>query len=362
MGILKQRMHSISILKILKCLSTNIMDEEFRKWMFAYKHSPNIIKIEHLGTQNMDKIIYHICFDSEVNGFFAMWRYSLHCLEFSEFYGFVPVVEWGSKTVYYEPAGIDGIMNAFEYYFAPISDIDIDEIKNSAKIVNAHPGRDYTPTMPLPNYTSNTELIEKYVYLCRKYLRIRPYILDRINIDIQNLLLGKKTLAVHVRGVEWGNIKGHPQKPNLQKYINDINNAIQKYHFTQIFLATDSNDTIEYFRKSFNIPVIYYGDVARAQNGSNILAIYDKSTKRNQNAFLLGYEVLRDMFTMVACNSIIAGTSNISVAVLVYKELNCERFEYIKIYDTEVVHRGISPSKAIKKMRKQVYHSNYKGK
>ena len=98
-----------------------------------------------------------------------------------------------------------------------------------------------------------------------------------MDLEISQLLKEKKTLAVQVRGVEWGDVKGHPIPPSLEVYVEEIDKAINQCDFEQIFLATDSDETVEFISNKYPGKVVVYSDVARAPKGSKTLAIFDTS-------------------------------------------------------------------------------------
>jgi len=91
--------------------------------------------------------------------------------------------------------------------------------------------------------------------------------------------------------------------------------------------------------------------VARAAKGSKTLAIFDNSIKRENNKFLLGYEVLRDMTALSLCDGLIATYSNISLAAEINKISREEKYEYKYIFNPEVNKSGLSPNKAVEKMK-----------
>ena len=64
----------------------------------------------------------------------------------------------------------------------------------------------------------------------------------------------------------------------------------------------------------------------------------------------MGYEVLRDMLTLTACQGLIASYSNISLAVDITKKSYDEKFEYKKIINAQISTTGVSVKKKVKQM------------
>ena len=59
------------------------------------------------------------------------------------------------------------------------------------------------------------------------------------------------------------------------------------------------NDTIEATKERYKNEIVSYTDVLRSKAGSKTLAIFDSSISRKMNNYLMGYEVLRDMFKCI---------------------------------------------------------------
>ena len=106
-----------------RCLK-NINDPNYWKLVKGYYEigdSASVL-IEHKGEKYPDKIIYHIGFcmpDNkrtvvrDISGLCALLRKTLLSMTFPDALGMFPVIEWGSKSVYYDP-GMDPVTrNAF---------------------------------------------------------------------------------------------------------------------------------------------------------------------------------------------------------------------------------------------------------
>ena len=187
------------------------------------------------------------------------------------------------------------------------------------------------------------------------YIHIKESLYDDLYNQIKSLLKEKKTVAVHVRGIEWGEIKGHPIPVALEEYCRRIDIAIEKYEFEQIFLATDSEDTVRYFSKRYGNTVVCYNDVLRSESGSKTLVIFDSNVKRKNNYYWLGYEVLKDMLTLSFCGGLVAGLSHVSLAAEVFKKSRGEEYEYKNMVDQKVQKSGMQVSKAVSLMRKNKF-------
>lgn len=345
MGKLKQK------LKRMKCMKGIILyrqyqhNKDLRQVIDAYNNKQSILFEEETVKLNNENKILYIMFDKETSGFFACWLWCLTHLYYAEKYNLIPYIDWTEKNAYFEENGINGTKNPFEYYFQQVSSLSLEEAKsstNKVKIVNA-----------MVNTYSIEDSYQELAKINKRYMRLHESIQREITNSIHQLLGNKKTLAVHVRGVEWGNIAGHPVPLSLDKYIEKVDEAIEKEKFEQIFLATDSEDTIEYLSNKYKDKIVFYNDVARASKGSKALALFDESIKRKNNHYLLGLEVLRDMMTLAACQGLIAGYSNISAAAIITKMSNEETYDYKYIFKQKINSKGVTTEKAVEKMKKE---------
>ena len=314
------------------------------------KGENDVLNFKHFGDLYNNKNVYYMCFDDHVMGFFAYWKRGLVGLAFAEKYSLVPVIDWTENSPYYEKEGVDGIYNPFEYYYEPLSDVKVEDINHCQNVAffNMFSTEKLAKSLAYGNETDE----EFFAELVKKYYRVKKPLKDQLDLQINELLCEKKTLAVQIRGVEWGNVKGHPIPPSLEEYVEEIDKAIEQFGFEQIFLATDSEETVEFISNKYPKKVVVYSDVARAPKGSKKLAIFDNSIKRDNNNYLLGYEVLRDMLTLAACQGLIASYSNISLAVEITKVSYDEVFEYKKIIKTQINTKGVSVNKAVKNMER----------
>jgi len=343
---LKEKIKSWNNPVIKKLLFTRRLfkDENFASWVNDYDTCNTIVKFEELGKENQEKVLFFIEFNQPEFGFFAYWKFGLAAIAFAERYGFVPVIDWTDQGPYYVDSGIDGKTNPFEYFFDPITEIRIQEARKSFNVVFANP-RTYR-NIAL-RYEEDKDL-NLFSNLVKKYYVLREPLKIRLDNEIEKLLNDKKTLGIQIRGVDWGNIEGHPIPPSLEKYVEEIDKAIAQCGFEQIFLATDAEETVEFISNKYPNKVVVYKDVARAPKGSKTLAIFDNNIKRENNGFLLGYEVLRDMLTLASCQGLVASYSNVSFATEVTKKSWDAEFEYKHIIKADINKKGMSSEKAIK--------------
>lgn len=326
------------------------IDEQTTNW-FADLNLADVLKFEHLGPENPDRNLYLIEKSDYSAGFFWLWKAMLQRIDYAEKYNLTPVMIWGEKTVYKDP---NGNPNPFEDYFQPLSGISAESALHSANVVRPKWNLDGTwklKTSASYDLAGLEKDLDRYVELQKKYVRLQPQVEEQIQGELRGLLQGKKTLAVHIRGVEWGNIKGHPIPVGLEAYMQLIDAAVEQHGFQQIFLATDSDDTVAAMRRRYGESLVCFQDVARAKAGSHTLVIFDQQSIKETSPFRMGYEVLRDMMALAESQGLIAGLSNISLAARVWKKAADGEYEYLHMIQNQIQTKGIQPAKATRQMR-----------
>ena len=91
---------------------------------------------------------------------------------------------------------------------------------------------------------------------------------------------------------------------------------MKEYAFQRIFLATDDVDTVNLFKKEFGEKLLTYADVTRSDG--EVSVAFSEAGRMNHH-YLLGQEVLRDMYTLAKCDGLIAGKSQVSICAYIQK-------------------------------------------
>lgn len=311
--------------------------EEYRDVLYDYVNTDNVVWFSELGEKNDDRRFLYISVgekddhsDASTTGFFALlMKYGLQRLDFADKYNLEPYIFWGPDTPYAEDISIYEKTNVFEYYFENITKQTKEEIlsskfvcKSCASHVLSLTGR-YRDSI----YEQEEDELIRYAYLYRKYIKLNYQTQKYINENVNWILKEKKTLGVHYRGIEWSNLKGHPIPPSLDEYFDIISKCLEEDRYEQIFLATESEDTVMAFKEKFGEKVVLYTDVARTKSGSTQLVIFNDNQKSIQyKRYNMGLEVLRDAYTLVACRGFIGGISQVSYAVRYIKRSIGEKF------------------------------------
>lgn len=312
-------------------------DKEFVKEVLDIGKDPLRIKINCLGEKNPGRLIY-ICQTAGCDGLFAELRYILAEIYFAVEFGMIPVVLIPPTSCYCEQYPVNGTMNPFEYYFEKVSDVTLeDALQSKAVVEHNYYQRLYIESKCNMNsgYLPSEEYIQIMAQLVKQYLHLNEFCKESIKSDINETIGNKITLGVHVRGADFKrNYKNHPNMVSIEEYVQVVEKQMKRGGFEQIFLATDDSIALEMFQKTFSNKIVYYKDVIRTDGNETVMRSINK---RANHHYKLGYEVLRDMYTLSECQGIVAGLSNVSIFSRIVKMSHDKDFSI-----REYLNKGIN--------------------
>jgi hypothetical protein len=279
------------------------------------------------GDLNKDKPLYLIKKDSGHNAAFgAYYLQTVMYLAIADFFGFTPVVEWKSLMLQKDDHAPGGD-NIFEYFYEQPCGISVDEAMNSYHVALAT-GHSIVPQETYYDVVLN-DTFSLYGKSAERLLRLTPPIQAYVSERVNSILEGKKTLGVHVRGGGYKTANNyHAVGVEPTEHLAEAKKAVAEHGFERIFLATDEEDVVKMFKDAFGQMVVYYGDVVRNPPGvvaEVLMTTMDKTKPRPDHGYRLLFEVLADVYTLAACQGLIAGLTNVPMAA-VYA--NGDRFEY----------------------------------
>lgn len=349
---LKERLKSNELIHYLGIAWKMRKDENFREKLLTLYNKPDVLMFKHLGSENPDRGIYLLYANSAKRGFFSLFNLVLDGLEFADYYNLTPVVEFGKETIYQEENGIDGVMNSFEYYFKQPSDVNLASARKSKNVVFyefAHrklaiPDFNLTVGASLKDDKKMEDYLNRRAVLIRKYIRFSDRAKAYLDDSVEPLMGGKKTLGVHVRGTDMNaGYNGHAKVVTPTEYLEAAKKAFKAGGFEQVFLATDEAAVIKLFKDEFGERLVYFKDILRSEDGQ---ALHFSQNTREHHKYLLGLEVLKDMYALAVSDGLVAGISNVSLAARMMKKSVGKEYEHIDILSHGFNQTNISMMKS----------------
>jgi len=286
-----------------------------------------------------------VCLSRRV-GFFALFFQVLGHIYQAEQENLVPVVFFGSSCLYWSDKGYNGHEdNAWEYYFEPVSQFSIEDVfeqplerlkyasihEYSEVDITHNPPEEYTGDLPgsilvpqnvkVTNCWSDFDPGQEEIHeerraifydLIHRRIKIKPSILSKIDDFHQRHFVDAIVIGVHMRGTERSvEVTGWYSKPHLDEavYMREVDRALKQFPKAKIFLATDTEATVEKFRSRYNDRLLTY-DAQRAEEGN--------SPHLQFGGAVLGEQVLIEAMLLSKTCFLIHGISNVAFAALCF--------------------------------------------
>lgn len=311
--------------------------------------SPDSFVVQNEGSDEPDKWVYRIDLNGEysTNGFCSLLLDTLKYLYFADTYQMTPIVIWGKKTLYYDPE-IQDENNAFQYYFKPVSELDSAGC-TFKKIVNYKKADKFIQDKR--DYDTHVAKDTGLQYILQKYIVFNENTKLKIVNAVNSASLNHKTLGVHVRATDFNaGYNHHPIPIHPEEYLEVAEKVFNEKHYDRVFLATDDESVIELFRSKFVDKLYYHQDIYRSKDGSPVHYGGTGGT-RAKHKYMLGIDILKDVFTLGNCDALIAGKSNVSECAQIIRAVYGE-YDYLNILFKGVNQNNKSSRKKIKRRMK----------
>lgn len=328
MSVLQKVINRHEKLKLLDLCLRNVNNEAFRDRIFGRDSTQLSLQTNAEGSKS--GILYDIRIGHKGDGFFAEYRRILNYLYYADQLQLIPYIECTSDFTYAEDHPVLGHTNPFEYYFLQPCVSAEESVFYRYRLENRDCDQDFSRALkPENGYDLSEEYVDAMADITRRYIRPNEET-KKLQAQGEKLLGEKKTLGVHVRLTDFRrNYYGHPTCITADHHLQLAKAAVEKYGFEQVFLATDDADTVELFRNEFGEKLRTYSDVTRSAGD---VSVAFSAANRENHHYLLGQEVLRDMYTLALCDGLIAGKSQVSICAYIQKRVTGD-YIYREILD-----------------------------
>ena len=283
-------------------------------------------------------------------GFWSDVSHVLGQLLVAEIAGRIPVVHWGSNSLF----GDGTNSNAFEFYFEVLSEIGVGDLQKedfdfwppkwnrrnltegetnkwagpfsrvAGLYLLSRPERvvvsdfhtsviDLKPWIPVGHHLYGLSVDELYRYLVRRYLRPRKKIADQVDSFYEQHLASPDFIAVHARGSDKVSEMKDLDEVNKQ-YKGTIDRCLSVYNCHRIFLMTDDSRVLDHFVKLYGNKII----TTDCQRTSSVQGIHYQQVPDRRR---LGTEVMVDAYLAATAKAFVGNAfSNPSLIVRYLKD------------------------------------------
>ena len=265
-------------------------------------------------------------------GFFSNYFWVLGHIVFAKKLGYIPVVDMENyKTLYSEEDAVDGVSNAWNYYFQNVDAVSLKDAYNSNRYVLCREKylTKYAEKYSDTNYRYPTKrMIDYYKPYIQEHMKIRTDLLQKFEREWKETVKENgRSVGIHIRGTDMKNDLGHPMPADVESYVKDVKRLIDSDDsITHVYLATDEIDILEQFQKLLadSAVKIHFQDAFRVADikGNKKVGIHETQieNKRELHHYLMGLEVLRDAYFLSKCDYLICGHSNITNVVIMWND------------------------------------------
>lgn len=263
---------------------------------------PEII-FKSFGDLNKDKIFYVIK-RSPGTGLFSNVTFVLNHLKICKKNNFIPVIDMENfKTIYNEKRRIKNTNNAWEYYFKKLNNFSLKEVYQSKNVL-------ITSDKFYNFFTYNMDLDIEATQILQNEIKINN-ILFKAYKKISQKFFNNKVLGIHFRGTSYKRSPGHPLPATIMQMYKITNNLIKNEKIDKIFLVTEEQNYLDFFKKKFSDKVIYINCCYRSDK-NDAFEIYP----RDRHRYKLGRETLIETLLLSKCDHFIYLKSNVSSAAI----------------------------------------------
>lgn len=271
-------------------------------------------------------------------GFFSNYMWVMGHVIFARKLGYIPVVDMKNyPTLYSEENPVDGVENAWNYYFENVGSVTLEEAYASGKYVMGKdmPLHKYEGKYCIGNYRFPTKkAVDYYAPIIKRNLVIKKDLLDSFENEWDEKVgPGGQVLGIHVRGTDMKNNLGHPMPASIQVFMERAMKILEENpSITKVFLATDEINVKEHFEEVFRNSgcSLFINDAFRVWDTGEEKHVGIHETEvldaRPFHKYLLGKEVLKDAYFLNRCDYLLCGHSNITNVVLLW---NCNKFKKV---------------------------------
>lgn len=285
------------------------------------------------GGKEPENIYYVIRLDIPECGLFAIFMYVLDHLAYAEDNGYIPILSSEKyESLYKEDHAVYGTKDPWRYYFEPVTDITPRE---AWKFKNVIYGKIRFPRYKgiyyykEKNVLPSKNQIRELNALVAKYIKFRPELQELLEKELEKFK-GRRLVGVHIRGTDMYRAgKQHPLPTGKQKDFAIIDEILERHKLDGIFLASDTESTVELFQNHYGDKVIV-SEAIRQKDDEGTGIHKDKMLGKNRmnHKYLMGREAIIDMYLLAHCNVLVCGPSNVAFAAMIYNNNAYEEIIY----------------------------------
>ncbi len=279
-------------------------------------------KIVSWGNDYPDKIFYVIWRKGEKEGIFSYVNSFMTWIDYAVEQEYIPVIDMMNHPNPYLDKDLLGKENSYEYFFKQPYGYTMEDIKNAKNVIisTGEPG-------PYRILNEDDEMIEYWHRKFQQYVIFNEEVVSRIKDQYNKLFCkGDVVLGVNVRGTGYLNLAspGIPIQPDNQEVIELAKKWLVRYKCNKLFLAVDSTEAYELFKKEF-------GDILMVNERKFYEHGGDEVDYKKGEHFDRGAEYITTVALLSQCDYLLGGLSGSFYTAQLMKPIN-ENYKNIYLF------------------------------
>ena len=215
-------------------------------------------------------------------------------------------IKYTENMLYLDPR-VGG--NVWDYYFYQPFEFTKEEIINNPKEQAIFIEDEKVVPLGVTSRPSS-EMIKVGRELTKKFIRVKPHILEKVDGFIKDTFNGEKYFSIHKRGTDHARDSGNPLL-SLKEYTDQADKFFEEYNFG--LLCTDEDSTVKAFKERYGDKIKVYDDMIRCDNIQGV-----HYTIGRDNPYKMGEDVMIDALLMAKSDHLIRTVSNVTIFSILY--------------------------------------------
>lgn len=285
------------------------------------------------GHEYADKTFYIVRRREVYTGLFSDFIAYVYKTKLALDKGYIPIVDMQTSQNMYLKEEQIGKVNAWEYFFRQPGGYSLE---NTLKAKNVIWGSGYTeelfPYMDVKYLLDEKSGFSLYQQIAQQYFNLSVEAQEMVEHFFDSVLKGHKVLGVLCRGTDYTSNKptGHPIQPDIEQMFAKLDDVMEKYQCTKIFLGTEDKEIYSRFLEKYGEKVTTSRKQFITYNGENAIGKLIQENVKDLKAE--GMEYLVTIALLARCDCFVGGHTSGTVGVMLMND----RFEYKYIFDLGV--------------------------
>ena len=233
---------------------------------------------------------------------FSNITFVLNHLKICKKFNFIPIVDMENfPTIYNEKTKFKNTKNAWNYYFQNLNEYTLNDVYKSKNVL-------ITDNKFFHFFSYNIDKDQEISEILRNEIKINNY-LKKSYKKVEKEIKNKNVLGIHFRGTSYKRSAGHPLPATKKQMYEITKEIIKKNKLDKIFLVTEEQNYLEFFKEKFGNKVFFLNSSYRSDK-NDAFKIYP----RNLHRYKLGREAIIEAMLLSSCKYFVYLCSNISSA------------------------------------------------